>query len=946
MMLEIRRGKAVRHYENSFFREFAKNLKNMFDKYNLDGLLIANSECTVDERLQIDTLLVADHVVCIIDFKNFGGKIILPTEDDFYNGIWTNENGKRVKGGSSINPYKQLSIQKKKFLNNERKNIIGIYEKFIKDNIAKEDKFNPKHILKMVCFQKEITLEGEIPAKNQIDFFIADKSNYLEQIKDILDITSRETKISVDSYKAFKEVFKANKFDLEEVYEEKKVKQKIVKNEHISLYQDQISALEEIEDFLVSDKNVFILKGSTNSGKSHIIQSIEELAFSKKYQEVKTLVQSKRIANNLSNENINFNSIYSYIYGGADEEKNREEIKIIPLKQNNDEEECLYIIDEAQLITDSFYRSIDLQFGSGHLLKDLLEFINCQDSKRKIIFIGDPYQLIIGSKEQISINNDYLENTYQLGTKTSYLVDKPTYSYNTKEALRCINGIQSQQYNLLQFNLSNTISTIQKEKLKEYITLNMNNSFKILVYSNIDAQKINLWIKKTILKNGEDINKEDLILFNNNIKIQNPNDPFAQTQSIFNGEFAKVIEVSNSIISESISLKNKVIILKFRKLKVQLFMGEIVEILSLENFRLNLKNELSNNETIAYQVLLNQLIEDEIKNNPFENSDIYKQLIYSDNYKQLSDQINSLSIKLDNGEKVKTKKDKVEKELRKLERHAKKEYKKFIVYNLNMNISSKYYKYKNSAWIKFGWAMTVHKAISYKFDEVLINTDQGDNRGKSNENYFRWIYSALTRATKNIKLINYKPITPLSKIVVNVIKREHKEFFFIGDLEEFNSFVKAKISNNDIVISSVNHHSYQEQYIFSDTNKNSATLVFYYNGKFQFKEPKLVSFSNEEFGQKIMSIFKEEKKLENFDFIRNDFKEIYIDLNTKLNKHNIYFSYIIQKKYIDEIKFISNNKTIIAEFNYNGDGFFTKINIFDNNNSNLALNLKNILENI
>ena len=495
-MLEIRRGKAVRHYENSFFREFAKNLKNMFDKYNLNGLLIANSECTVDERLQIDTLLVTDHVVCIIDFKNFGGKIILPTEDDFHNGIWTNEHGERVKGGSSINPYKQLYIQKNKFPNNSRRNIIGIYEKFIKENIVQGDKFNPRHILKMVCFQKEITLEGEIPAKNQIDFFIADKSNYLEQIKDILDITSSETKISIDSYKAFKEVFKADKFDLKEVYEDKKVKQKVVKKEHISLYQDQILALEEIEDFLVSDKNVFILKGSSNSGKSHIIQSIEELAFSKKYQEVKTLVQSKRIANNLSNESMKFSSIYSYIYGGVDNEQNREEIKVIPLKQNNDEEECLYIVDEAQLITDSFYKSIDLQFGSGHLLKDLLEFINCQDSKRKIIFIGDPYQLIIGSKEQISINNDYIENTYQLGTKVSYLVDKPTYSYNTKEALRCVNGIQSQQYNLLQFNLSNTISDIQKERLKEYITLNINNSFKILVYSNSDAQKINLWIKK------------------------------------------------------------------------------------------------------------------------------------------------------------------------------------------------------------------------------------------------------------------------------------------------------------------------------------------------------------------------------------------------------------------------------------------------------------------
>ena len=86
-MLEIRRGIATRHYENSFFREFSKNLKNLFDKYSIDGLLIANSECIVDEKLQIDALLITKHAVCIIDFKNFGGKIIIPNEDNFFNGI-------------------------------------------------------------------------------------------------------------------------------------------------------------------------------------------------------------------------------------------------------------------------------------------------------------------------------------------------------------------------------------------------------------------------------------------------------------------------------------------------------------------------------------------------------------------------------------------------------------------------------------------------------------------------------------------------------------------------------------------------------------------------------------------------------------------------------------------------------------------------------------------
>jgi len=90
-MLEIRRGTAAKNYENTFFREFAENLGKFFDKYSIDGLLIANSECEAEKRLQIDALLITNNVVCIIDFKNFGGKIKLPrnAKSEFEFGKWT-----------------------------------------------------------------------------------------------------------------------------------------------------------------------------------------------------------------------------------------------------------------------------------------------------------------------------------------------------------------------------------------------------------------------------------------------------------------------------------------------------------------------------------------------------------------------------------------------------------------------------------------------------------------------------------------------------------------------------------------------------------------------------------------------------------------------------------------------------------------------------------------
>ncbi|MFK7779982.1 MAG: NERD domain-containing protein [Candidatus Gracilibacteria bacterium] len=950
-MLEIRRGIAVRHYENSFFRSFAKNLQNMFDKYNLDGLLIANSECIVDERLQIDTLLITQNAVCIIDFKNFNGKIILPHADDFYNGIWTNEDGKRIKGGSSINPYKQLNIQKKKFLSNSRKNITGIYENNIENNIAKNDCFNPRHILKIICFQHEIHLQGNIPLRDEIDFFITDKDNYLEQIKDIMDIKDDEVKISQNSFIAFKKIFKANKFDLEEQYEKKAQIHELI-DINKKLYQDQEFALNDINNFLMSeDDKIFILNGSSNSGKSYLITFIEELAFKNKFQETKKLVQSKRIANNLSSQDIKFDSIYSYIYGGETlvQNKDNEETKIVPLKTNDDEQKCLYIIDEAQLISDSYYKSIDLQFGSGHLLKDLIQYININDSQRKIIFIGDPYQLTIGSKEETSINNSHIETQYKLKSKSFSLLDKELFSNITKESLKCVRSIKKEKYNLLDLSFSDSLQKVEKDNLKNYILHHLNNDFKILVYSNSDAKKVNIWIKESILKNGKDIAINDLILFHNNISIENNNDPFAQPQKIFNGEFAYISGVSSTSIEKSILLNNKKITLKFREIQVKLKTNEVTRILSLENFRLNQKNELLDDEIIAYQILLSNIIKEE-STIEFEKSFLLNNQDEKDFF-----------IKLKQDGRIKANTDR--------EKEIKKEFQKFknqIQNKLDNDTSSWYYKYKNVAWIKFGWAITIHKSISYKFDEVLINTDQGDNRGKTNDNYFRWIYSGLTRAVKKVTLINYVPITPFSKIYINYSQSTHKDFYYISTNEQTDNFQNLKDKYNfpedksflinfyqfilsrlqdKINILDIEHKDWQEIYTFSLNDKLS-TVRFYYNRKFQFKAPQVISSSNKEFENIILKLLKENTKLNNFDFLNSTMKDTYIKLNDKLYENSMSFSYIIQKPYKDEIKFLYNNESLLAELNYNGDGFFTKINIFSDENNILSKLLVNSLESL
>lgn len=57
-MLEVRKNTFARSYENTFFREFARALSQRFDDKGFDGLLLGSPFCEVEEKLQIDALLI------------------------------------------------------------------------------------------------------------------------------------------------------------------------------------------------------------------------------------------------------------------------------------------------------------------------------------------------------------------------------------------------------------------------------------------------------------------------------------------------------------------------------------------------------------------------------------------------------------------------------------------------------------------------------------------------------------------------------------------------------------------------------------------------------------------------------------------------------------------------------------------------------------------------
>jgi hypothetical protein len=925
-MLEIRKGTASKNYENTFFREFAENLKNLFDKYSLDGLLIANSECEKESRLQIDALLITKSAVLIIDFKNRGGKFKLPHKSNFEFGRWTTETpNDYIVGGSSSNPYKQVKNQKERF--------VKVFENNIKNKLPKSDLFNPFHTVRAVCFQKEIELIGSIPSKEELNFFIFDKSNYLESIRDIIHITDKEVSLSNESFNLFKDFFRADKFDINEIYEETvNYDEYSTELDFDNLYSDQKSALKEITTFVKSEEEqIFILQGTSLSGKTHLIPFIQDIAFNHNISEVKLFASSARIANNLlKDSNLEFNSMYSQIYGGTsqdediieteEDDKETIDLEIVPLKKCDDVEETIFIIDESHLISDNYHQSIDLRFGSGKLLEDFITFSDLKNTKRKLIFVGDSFQLSIGKKEESALNPAYLEEKYECKTRAFQLIDKESKSEIVKQALSAVNCIRQERFNNLSFTIGENFKKLEKEDLLPKISksLKNNSNAHLLSYSNYDAQKINFWIKKSILKNGTDLSENDLIIFSNNIRVEDENDPFAEPKKIYNGQFGTVTSVSEPIIKNNLKTN-----LTFREVNIKLQdSGHNLKFFSFENFRLSDKGELSKDETISYKILLNQLAEQELEN--FKNGKLHS-----------DDELKELLIKLEKGERVKTK---VNRKIQKL---------------LSNMPSSEFYKYKNSAQLRFGWALTVHKAMSYKWDEVFFNVETGG--GKTNETYFKWIYTGLIRATHKVNLINYESINPFMKMDIKpsaIVQKNDKKLFFVSDLtadltvsnkdvaEKYNfpneditssllqlhQFVSSKLESKKLKVNLINHPNYQELYEVKGSDGEIATISIYYNKKGQFKRPTLMKSEPKEFGDEVLEVLISNNSIKDFEFIKDTWrKSAYKNLKILLNSNDMDFAFIIQAPYKDTIKIKSSEYSLIVDMYYDGDGFYSTV---------------------
>lgn len=499
--------------------------------------------------------------------------------------------------------------------------------------------------------------------------------------------------------------------------------------QHINLTNDQRHALEKLHAFLASDERIFILQGYAGSGKTTLLKGLVEYlkSLKKKYQ----LMAPTGRAAKVINQKTGFESttIHKGIYSfeelqeikQSEDENDVSFLYQYKIRNNPEVHDSVLIVDEASMVSDILNQGEFFRFGSGHLLRDLMTYGRIQDvnTSSKIIFIGDPAQLPpIGMTFSPTLDLTYLSETYKVSVSQAEMKEVKRQDANNGiliSATKIRQCLTSGYFN--DFDLRENQRDIFNPAYQDYLeTYKSQQDQKIIIcYKNKTALDLNAAIRKD--KYGDDLPiqpSDTVIIGGNNYRL-----------GIMNGEFAVVSEASPAVESREVSF--------------------YVEKGKTKTVRLNWRS-------------ISLVLPDENNQPKTVNGFILENYLYGDNYLKPEEQ-RALYVDFKN-------------------RHPKlkkgtEEFKEAIFHD----------KYFNCILLNYGYAVTCHKAQGGEWANAFVFWDKGikdnfnfyesehDRSGKTNPDFYRWAYTAVTRATNKLFCINppyFSSFSGMNFIDVNV----------------------------------------------------------------------------------------------------------------------------------------------------------------------------------
>lgn len=453
----------------------------------------------------------------------------------------------------------------------------------------------------------------------------------------------------------------------------------------------------QLRDFLTSTTSkALIITGSAGTGKTSLIKEIVKY-LNKKPLEYYLLAPTGRAAHNLENHvsevaKTSPNTIHSFLYKKDDESiQEIPEILKFSVVEEKVEDNAVIIIDEASMLSHEATSEKDfLQFGSGHLFKDLIDYLDLSNSNRKLILVGDPCQLPpINVSQAEVLNIDYLKQHFETNNIEHIHLNEVHRQLKDSTILKSATALRDRLENkdFLQLPIDidhDEIHHLNMDDALEKYLWDYGNNAIYLSYTNKDVHNINLRFRKLLNLNPKKLEKKErLILMKNS---------WVNSQYLYNGDF---------FIIENLG--------------------------AIESFTINAPQK--------------------------QGSPIYITLEFQDIELRKEDSFSSIKCKVLHHKIWNEENDTSTKELQALVIHFKQRYPHLKRGTPEYKQAIQNDPYINALYLRFGYAMTCHKAQGGEWENVYINLARPQNDLKT-LNGFKWTYTALTRSKKYAYLIN------------------------------------------------------------------------------------------------------------------------------------------------------------------------------------------------
>lgn len=466
-------------------------------------------------------------------------------------------------------------------------------------------------------------------------------------------------------------------------------------------------------------KNIFILKGYAGTGKTTLVASLVKYLTDSRLPFFLMAPTGKAAKVLSAKTSVNATTIHRGIYEAAtveivNEEKvnDTEVVYKFPIRKN-DALNKICIIDEASMVSSVDNTDIVFRFGSGNIMRDLLEFTDTYHGG-KLIFIGDPAQLPpVGDRNSEALREDFfIEQGYKVDSfELTDVLRQDKDSLILQNAMKVRDILRLHTTNTIDFGTNDTdFAEVGKTELLDMYCSDINGIEKgksvILTYSNPEATFFNTHIRAKLIGQDDLQVGESLMVVNNNYHLNECGD------NLMNGNMVKTIKVNPNV--------------------------EVVN--SIANIRDGEKRKIVP-ITLTFRDVT---IADEDAN--VYNCKILDSLLKSD-----------------------------EPSLTYLERQAlfiyfRNRYPGLKVGSVGFLDAWKIDPYVNAVQVKYGYAVTVHKAQGSEWNTVYLNY----RNANTSEECLRWIYTATTRAAKAIIAHNVPHIKPVSKIkIADVVTLKH-----------------------------------------------------------------------------------------------------------------------------------------------------------------------------